>query len=97
MSASIEWLTTRPNPRVVCHTADSGQRGWRVHAVEISDSDKQLSLIEATSYVYSDGVRSSMGKRALCGLRPQHGWGMDLFIEQRCAKCERASDHAGTK
>ena len=24
---------------------------------------------------------------AFCGLRPRHGWGVDLFIDRQCARC----------
>lgn len=27
--------------------------------------------------------------RALCGLRPAHAWGLDLFIEDKCKRCEK--------
>jgi hypothetical protein len=30
--------------------------------------------------------------QALCGLRPRHGWGMDLFIEDVCSRCEAIMD-----
>lgn len=26
-------------------------------------------------------------QRALCGLWPRYGWGLDLFIEERCKRC----------
>lgn len=73
---TIQWLTTSPNPRVVCNTSDDGQRGWRLHAIEASDDTR-----------FKD-VRS---QPALCGLIPAHGWGMDLFIERKCIRCLRKS------
>ena len=27
---------------------------------------------------------------AACGMRPAHGWGMDLFITDKCARCKKA-------
>lgn len=75
----IHWLTTAPNPRVVSQTADDGQRGWRTHAVEGEDTDSLKSLAR---------------RAALCGLRPPHGWGMDLFIERKCTRCLRKSGMA---
>lgn len=67
----VQWLTTSPNPRVVCHTEDDGQRGWRVHALILSDK----------------GVKSATRIASLCGLRPAHGWGMDLFVARPCERC----------
>ena len=26
--------------------------------------------------------------KALCGVRPTHGWGLDLFITDTCDRCE---------
>jgi hypothetical protein len=69
----IEWLTTAPNPRTPATGPDAGQRGWKLHAVETeSDSFKALRLEWA---------------RSLCGLRPAHGWDLDLFIEDKCKRC----------
>lgn len=73
---TIHWLTTAPNPKYIhkTHGADDGQRGWRLHAVEAEATDT-LAVI---------------GRRqALCGMRPGTGWGLDLFIERRCMRCER--------
>jgi hypothetical protein len=72
----IHWLTTAPNPRSPATGFDAGQRGWRVHAVEAHENFK-FSELNATRHP------------ALCGVVPAHGWGMDLFIERRCARCER--------
>lgn len=69
---AIQWLTTAPNPRVRGYGADDGQRGWKLHAVIADDSQ-----------LFAD-IRNS---RALCGLLPSHGWGLDLFIEDKCARC----------
>lgn len=27
---------------------------------------------------------------AACGLRPRYGWGLDLLINDKCARCERS-------
>ncbi len=32
---------------------------------------------------------------ALCGLRPGHGWGCDLFIEEPCARCYKIAKAQG--
>lgn len=69
------WLTTSPNPRVKGCGADDGQRGWRTHAVEaIADASW-----ESIRFV-----------RSACGLMANHGWGMDMFIDHKCARCMRA-------
>ena len=75
----IHWLTTAPNPAASFKGYDAGQRGWRLHAVEAPP--------EAT---FTD-VRVLA---SLCGLRPAHGWGLDLFIGDDML-CERCSAKAG--
>lgn len=69
--ATVKWLTTAPNPRVKATGPDAGQRGWKLHAI-ITDSDS------------FEEIRR---QHALCGLRPAHGWGLDLFIEDKCQRC----------
>jgi len=49
--------------------------GWKTHAVEATSESKFSEL---------------NGKRALCGLIPRHGWDMDLFITDKCKRCEEA-------
>lgn len=72
----VQWLTTAPNPRYLdrTHGADQGQRGWRLHAIEAGAG----ALLAEVRY-----------KSAFCGLLPGTGWGLDLFIDQKCARCER--------
>jgi hypothetical protein len=70
----IHWVTTNPNPRVRATGYDAGQRGWRLHALEAEEK----------------ATFSGVGKqRSLCGLRPRHGWSLDLFIEEKCARCAK--------
>lgn len=71
----IEWLSTAPNPRYIgkTHGADQGQRGWKLHAIAISSGTTLLDIKH---------------RRAVCGLLPGTGWGVDLFIEDRCKRCE---------
>lgn len=71
----IHWLTTAPNPRSSGTGFDAGQRGWRLHAVEALKSAKLGDI----KY-----------RAALCGTRGSHGWGMDMFIDDRCKRCARA-------
>lgn len=72
---AYQWLSTVPSGLAHTHSADAGTTGWRLHAIEGNP-------IENTSFP----VRHS---RALCGLRPLHGWCLDLFIEDRCKRCQR--------
>ncbi len=77
----IEWFTTNPNPRSTDQSADSGQKGWRQHAVDIESGKTTLGEIRLAT--------------AACGIVPEHGWGLDLFIgnvgyDQKCKRCVRA-------
>lgn len=70
----IHWVTTAPNPRRPATGFDAGQTGWKLHAVE------------AEAHATFDAVRT---RTAACGLRARHGWGLDMFIEDKCARCLR--------
>ncbi len=70
-----QWLTTEPNPRSPATGFDAGQRGWKMHYVAGVGNEDTLPI---------------KGKRAACGLRPRHGFSLDLFIEDKCQRCERA-------
>ena len=78
----IEWFVTAPNPKRITSTnADSGQTGWRLHAVDIENPLTTLGEIRCQT--------------SACGRRPAHGWELDLFITEtnggkRCKRCERA-------
>lgn len=76
----IQWLTTAPNPRSPATGHDAGQRGWKLHAIEASDKQ-----------TFAD-VKSV---RALCGLLPAHGWGLDAFIEDKCTRCAKIISRGG--
>lgn len=73
----IKWFTTAPNPNSPATGHDAGQRGWKLHAVNVDDDDTFLGI----------GPRA-----AACGLRPAHGWGLDMFIDDKCARCLSALD-----
>lgn len=73
---TIYWLTTMPNPRARNSGYDAGQRGWKLHAVESK----------------SDSFKETRWTRALCGVLPAHGWGLDMFIEDECKRCLRRLD-----
>lgn len=70
---TVYWLTTAPNPRSPATGFDAGQRGWKRHAVECT----------------SDSFEAIKNASALCGLTPVHGWSMDMFIDDKCARCVR--------
>lgn len=76
-----EWCTTLPNPRSSMMGYDAGQRGWRLHAVPLRDGESDIPF----------GGR----RTALCGMWPSHGWGLDLFIEDRCKRCAAALARVG--
>lgn len=88
----IYWMTTMPNPSVVSHTADAGQRGWRTHAVPQQEFEAELARIKSEGKTLQFRAPRV---RALCGLRPGHGWGHDLFIEEKCARCARIAENNG--
>jgi hypothetical protein len=53
------------------------QHGWKLHAVELPAEAK---------------FSQARGRSALCGLVARHGWGLDLFIEAKCERCERKAN-----
>lgn len=67
-------VTTAPNPRSSRGGFDAGQRGWRLHLVEGG----------------TDDTFNALPRRALCGVYAAHGWSLDLFIDQECARCTKA-------
>ena len=71
---TTQWLTTAPNPRSPATGYDAGQRGWKLHAVTAEDHETTV------------GIKR---RAAACGLRPRHGWGLDMFIEDKCERCRR--------
>lgn len=73
--AKTYWLTTAPNPRSRATGFDAGQRGWKTHAVVCT----------------SESFEAIKNAKAACGLAPAHGWSVDLFIEDKCARCVRAT------
>ena len=76
----LQWLTTQPNPHDRSHAVDEGQRGWRIHAVVAPATATCAQLRNA---------------RALCGLWPARGWGVDMFIDEPCLSCVRAAERRG--
>lgn len=75
----LDWFVTAPNPRVamVAQNADAGQRGWRLHALMVNGGN-------------ADTLTSIKHYRSACGISPPHGWTIDMLIEQKCERCERA-------
>jgi len=72
---TFHWVTTSPNPRNRSTGHDAGQRGWKLHAVPMKEDEP-----------YANYKR----RAALCGLSPRHGWSVDLFIEDKCVRCQSA-------
>jgi hypothetical protein len=55
--------------------SDSAQpTGWRLHAVPVYADQRFTDISRLPS---------------VCGLIPTHGWGLDLFITERCARCAK--------
>lgn len=73
----VQWLTTAPSRYRPSTGFDAGTTGWCVHAVPAD----QAETFEA--------VRE---RRAICGLLPRFGWGLDLFITKQCQHCLRVID-----
>jgi hypothetical protein len=69
------WCTTSPHPRSRSTGYDAGQRGWRLHAVLAVDGED-----------YQQYKR----RPALCGTAARHGWGLDMFIDEECTRCQNA-------
>lgn len=83
-----EAATTMPNPAVISWTPDAGQRGWKRHIVELG----QQTVQRLRGYPKLQTLDVSP---ALCGLRPAHGWGIDLFIDDACVRCVRIAERRG--
>jgi|SRR5581483_419184 len=68
---SLQWFTTQANPRRPATGYDAGQTGWKLH----------------TFFTDKSQFHELKGSTALCGLRPPHGWSLDLFIQDKCLRC----------
>ena len=81
--ANWVWATTVPNPRGPGYGVDGDQRGWKLHLVDTN------ALHESTL--------SGIGPRgdALCGTRAKYGWGLDMFIDDECARCTARAKKLG--
>lgn len=80
------WFMTAPHPwkRAHAHSADDGRIGWRWHAVPAAFmSDGQGGQVEHKR------------RPALCGLRPAHGWGGDIFSDEMCERCRIKAEATG--
>lgn len=73
-----QWLNTGFNPRASPFGFDAGRTGWKFHAVQSSPKQTFGSL---------------ENKTAACGMRPRHGWTLDLFMDEddevagKCVRC----------
>jgi hypothetical protein len=76
-----EWATTSPNPRHPGTGYDAGTKGWRLHLIPK----------DRPEYWYSGKYKAP----ALCGVRARHGWGLDLFIDEPCKRCNAIAAKRG--
>jgi hypothetical protein len=81
-----------------------GLQGQRGHYFGAFDEQELVSGWTGNNFSLSSfAVRATdrtkfsslRGRRDACGLLPAHGWSMDLFIEERCSRCESALVKAG--
>ncbi len=75
LAKPFDWFTTQCNPNTVDQSADAGVRGWKFHAVNVpgGPADKFTEIVD---------------NQSACGLLPNHGWTIDMFIIDRCTRCE---------
>lgn len=71
------WGTTLPHPTKKAHR----------HGAD----DGQVGWKLHAFPVEEDGTHEKRAQ-SLCGLRPRHGWGLDLFIDERCTRCDAIMD-----
>lgn len=68
------WLTTTPKPGGSFLLSNTQTTGWKRHALkDVPESDSFEDVRHMSS---------------VCGLRARYGWDMDLYIEDKCARCE---------
>lgn len=82
---SLQWQTTNPNPINPAHThkMDAGQVGWRLHLVDVGQT-----IVPSIQSPIMNRNHSEIDKsKAVCGLVPKHGWGLDFFIDTLCSRC----------
>lgn len=76
-----QWVTTVPNPRAPATGFDAGQRGWKLHLADLAQPGA--------------AAHGKNRARSLCGIMPRHGWGLDLFVAEPCARCEARARKLG--
>lgn len=69
--AAATWAMTNPNPRRRPHTCSADDGRIGWRWHCVPDFDEA----------------KDKRARALCGLRPRHGWGGDLFADEMCERC----------
>lgn len=78
----IEWFTTNPPKGGRSRPYDGPQRGWKLHAVPVTAEEVRRNI----------AFGEIDDRRALCGLLPSNGWGLDFWIEDRCERCAKAAE-----
>jgi hypothetical protein len=72
----IEWLTIATNRTRVKRGFDGGRSSWRLHALRLEDDQQKFSDIPS-------------GTETVCGIRHACGFDLNVFITDRCKRCER--------
>ena len=72
----IEWLTLATNRTRVKRGFDGGRSSWKLHAVRLEDDQQKFSDI-------------TNGTETVCGIQHACGFDLNVFITDRCKRCER--------
>jgi hypothetical protein len=73
-----------PNPRTPQTNPDAGNTGWKLHLVDLDS-------------LYQSHPKAPIYGSSLCGLKARFGWGLDLFVEDICARCAARASKLGIK
>lgn len=76
----MDWLMTNPHPWKRSHTHGADDGRIGWRWHAIANPTKP------------EGVDR---RPAMCGLRPAHGWGGDLFADEMCERCRKAAMKEG--
>lgn len=77
--SKVDWLMTNPNPWRKPHTCSADDGRIGWRHHAVLDFDET----------------KDKRAKALCGLRPRHGWGGDLFADEMCENCRKAAIRLG--
>jgi len=85
---NLHFMTTVSSGKSKTHGADDGVTGWKLHLVDLAGA---VNATARTKY----GPVVTPHVRAFCGLYPKLGWGIDLFIEDKCERCIKKAEKLG--